>query len=105
MVSTITSTQMFKAISPIVRKNITISFVYRLRNYGDLEGIIEELSAIYDKKTLLQLYNEAVSEDYSFLCVNLMRKRKERMFMQNSTKHLVPNYILFYSITYNDDSH
>ena len=85
MISTITSTQVFKAISPIVRKSITNLFVYRLRNYGDLEGIIEELSAIYDKKTLLQLYHEAVSEDYSFLYVNLMQKRKERMFMQSFT--------------------
>ena len=79
MLSTITPTQVFKAISPIVRKNVTHLFVYRLRNYGDLEGIIEELSAIYDKKTLLQLYHEAVSEDYSSLYVNLMQKRKERM--------------------------
>ena len=91
MISTITSTQVFKAISPIVRKNVTHLFVYRLRNYGDLEGIIEELSAIYDKKTLLQLYHEAVSEDYSFLYVNLMQKRKERMFMQNFTKYLIPS--------------
>ena len=91
MISTITSTQVFKAISPIVRKNVTHLFVYRLRNYGDLEGIIEELSAIYDKKTLLQLYHEAVSEDFSFLYVNLMQKRKERMFMQNFTKYLIPS--------------
>ena len=53
MISKITSTQVFKASSPIVRKNVTHLFVYRLRNYGDLEGIIEELSAIYDKKTFL----------------------------------------------------
>ena len=72
MISTITSTQVFKATSPIVRKSITNVFVYRLRNYGGLEGTIEELSAINDKKTLLQIYHEAVSEDSSFLYVNLM---------------------------------
>ena len=91
MISTITSTQVWKAISPIVRKNVTHLFVYRLRNYGDLEGIIEELSAIYDKKTLLQIYHEAVSEDYSFLYVNLMQKDKRKMFMQNFTKYLNPS--------------
>ena len=91
MINTITSTQVFKAISPIVRKSVTHLFVYRLRNYGDLEGIIEELSAIYDKNTLLQIYHEAVSEDYSFLCVNLMQKRKERMVMQSFTTYLVPS--------------
>ena len=46
-------TQVYKQISPIVRKNMTHLFIYRLRNYGDLEAIVEELSAIYDKKPLL----------------------------------------------------
>ena len=67
MISTITSTQVYKQISPIVRKNMTHLFIYRLRNYNDLESIVEELSAIYDKKTLLQIYHEAFSEEYSFL--------------------------------------
>ena len=35
MISTITSTQVYKQISPIVRKNMTYLFIYRLRNYGD----------------------------------------------------------------------
>ena len=89
MVSAITSTQVFKAISPIVRKSVTHVFVHRLKNFGDLEGIIKELSAIYDKKTLLQIYHEAVSEYYSFLYVNLMQKDKRKMFMQSFTKYLV----------------
>ena len=91
MISTITSTQVYKQISPIVRKNMTHLFIYRLRNYGDLEAIVEELSAVYDKQTLLQIYHEAVSEDYSFLYVNLMQKRKERMFMQSFTNYLAPS--------------
>ena len=91
MISTITSTQVFKAISPIVRKNVTHLFVYRLRNYGDLEGIIEELSAIYDKKTLLQIYHEAASEEYSFLYVNLMQKDKRKMFMTRFQNYLNPS--------------
>ena len=48
MISTITSTQVYKQISPIVRKNMTHLFIYCLRNYGDLEAIIEEMSAISD---------------------------------------------------------
>ena len=50
MISTITSTQVCKQISPTVRKNMTHLFIYRLRNYGDLEAMVEELSAVYDKK-------------------------------------------------------
>ena len=58
---------------------MTHLFIYRLRNYNDLESIVEELSAICDKKkALLQRYHEAVSEEYSFLCVNLMSKDKRK---------------------------
>ena len=53
-ISTITSTQVYKVIRPIVRKNMTHLFVYRLRNASDLEAWIEELSGVYDKKTLHQ---------------------------------------------------
>ena len=48
MISTITLTQVYKQIPPIVRKNMTHLFIYRLRNYGDLEPTVEELSAIND---------------------------------------------------------
>ena len=41
MISTITSTQIDKGVSPIIRKSMTHLFIYRLRNYGDLEGIVE----------------------------------------------------------------
>ena len=91
MISTITSTQVYKQISPIVRKNMTHLFIYRLRNYGDLEAIIEEMSAIYDKKTLLQMYHEAISEPYSFLYINLMQKDKSKMFMQRFDQYLLPS--------------
>ena len=41
MISTITSTQVYKQISPIVRNNMTHLFIYRLRNYNGLEPIVE----------------------------------------------------------------
>ena len=89
MISTITSTQICKQISPIVRNNITNLFIHRLRHYGDLESIIEELSAIYDKNTLLQMYHEAVSEPYSLPYINLMMKDTCKMFMQSFTKYVI----------------
>ena len=91
MISTITSTQVYKQISPIVRNNMTHIFIYRLRNYNDLESVVEELSAIYDKKTLLQIYHEAVSEDCSFLYVILMNKDNRNMLMQIFTKYVTPS--------------
>ena len=41
MISTITSIQLYKQISPIVRKNMTHLCIYRLRNYGDLESTVK----------------------------------------------------------------
>ena len=90
MVSTITSTQVYKQISPIVRKNMTHLFIYRLRNYTDLEPIVEELSAICDKEALLQIYLEAVTEYYSFLYGVLMNKDKRKMFMERFQRYLIP---------------
>jgi len=51
---------------------------------------LEELSALYDKKTLLEIYNIATSEPYSFLYINLMAKKKEEMFFLRFEKALVP---------------
>jgi hypothetical protein len=80
MISTITSTQVFNALSTIIRKNITQLYVYKLRNYKDLEAVLEELSALTDKKTLLEMYSMATKEPHSFLYVNLMAKKVDDMF-------------------------
>ena len=67
MISTITATQVFRQFSPVIRNNLIHLFIYRLRHYGDLEAIVEEMSAMYDKTTRLQIYHEAIDEPYSFL--------------------------------------
>ena len=82
-ISIITATQKFNAISPIIRVNITELYVYRLRNYKDLETLLEELSALIDRKTLLNIYNLATDEPYSFLFVNLRARSVNNMFYIN----------------------
>ena len=89
MISTITATQKFNAIHPIIRVNATELYVYRLRNNKDLESFIDEVSAVLDKKTLLELYNIATSKPYSFLYVKLTAKNKNEMFYQNFDKRLI----------------
>jgi hypothetical protein len=71
--------------------NATELFVYRLRNYRDLETFIEEVSAVYDKKTLLEMYNVATEEPFSFLYVALTAKKKEDMFFVRFDKKLTVN--------------
>ena len=89
MISTITATQKFSSIHPIIRVNATELYVYRLRNYKDLETFIDEVSAVADKKTLMQLYTMATSEPYSFLYVKLTAKTKNDMFYIRFDKKLV----------------
>ena len=92
MISTTTATQIYKGVSPVIRKSMTHLFIYRLRNYGDLESIVEEMSAIYDKKkTLLQIYHEAIDEPCSFLYISLMEKDRKLMFMNKFDQYLVPS--------------
>ena len=38
-ISTITSVQMYKSLAPIIRKNATAMFIFRLRNHGGMEAI------------------------------------------------------------------
>ena len=87
-ISTITAPQAFTALATLVRKNATELYIYRLRNYRDLETFIEEVSAIYDKKTVLELYNTATAEPYAFLYVNLRAKDKDDMFYMNFDRKL-----------------
>ena len=89
-ISTITSTQVYKVIRPVARKSLTHLFVLRLRNANDLEAWIEELSAVYDKKTLHQLYSIAAEKPHSFLYLNLMSKSKEDMFYILFKQILIP---------------
>ena len=82
MISSITATQQFNAIHPIIRVNATELYVYRLRHTTDLETFVDEVSAVYDKKTLLALYHAATEEPFSFLYVKLTAKNKEDMFFK-----------------------
>ena len=79
-ISVITATQVFNALHPIIRKNATDLYVYKLRNNKDLESLIEELSALAQKKVLLELYSLATTEPYSFWYINLMAKKISDMF-------------------------
>ena len=89
-ISTIVGTQKFNALSPLIRVNATELYVYRLRNYKDLETFVEEVSAVVsgDKKLILEIYNMATSAPYSFLFVNLRAKERNNMFMIKFDKRI-----------------
>lgn len=79
-ISTITSTQKFNALATIIRVNATDLYVFRLRNYKEIEALTDEVSALIDKKTFLEIYHTATEEQYSFLFINLVSKDIDHMF-------------------------
>ena len=82
-ISTVVSTQNFTAIAPIIRGNATFLIVYRLRNSKDLETCLEELSAMLPRKELIEVYQLATKEPYSFLYINLVAKTLNTMLYIN----------------------
>ena len=50
--------------------------------------IIEEVSALIDKKSLMEIYSLATSEPFSFLTVDLTAKKKDDIFMGKFDKKI-----------------
>ena len=79
-IQTIRSSQKWKLLSPTARVNTHWIAVFKLRNRQDLDGLLQELTAIYPYDVLQQMYEEAVhDQDYYFLFINL-KQPKEKMF-------------------------
>ena len=79
-ISTVVATQKFTALHPIIRVNASELFVFRLRNNQDLQTFIDEVSALIDKSTLLEMYKISTKEAYSFLYIKLTAKDINDMF-------------------------
>ena len=90
-ISTFITSQSYTQISPVVRKNATQLFIFRLRNHKDLEAILDELSGLYDKKTLDKIYRIATDDKHGFLYVDLMQSDKTKMFFKNLNAQIVVN--------------
>ena len=76
-ISTFIATQKFNALATILRVNADTLYVFRLRNYSDLNTFLDEVSAIVDRKVLLQMYKKAIDEDFGFLTVKLTSRDKK----------------------------
>ena len=79
--STWLSSQKLTAISLVARVNFQFLCVCRLRNQKEIEAVMEELSALYPKRILHDMYDLAVSDqDFSWWYVLLTAKSKDDMF-------------------------
>ena len=84
------SSQCLNLVGTVIRKNVRCMCIWRLRNYKEIETLCEELSGVYDKNTILELYKHATEEPYSFLFVRLDAKTREDMFWLRFEKRLIP---------------
>ena len=79
-VTWIISSQVLNLIGTVIRKNCRCMCVWRLRNHKEVETLCEELSGVYDAKTIMAMYDHATSEPFSFLFVRLDAKTRRDMF-------------------------
>jgi hypothetical protein len=88
-ISTIVSTQKFTSVGQIIRVNATFLCVYRLRNQKDLDAFLDEVSGTVGRKELLEIYNLATKEPYSFLYINLVSPKINDMFYINFNQKII----------------
>ena len=90
-ISTMILSQRLRAAGPLIRVNVQSMIVFKLRNKLELESIILELSAVYDKKVLLEMYELATAERYSFWYINLAASNVSDMFYLRFEQRMIPS--------------
>ena len=89
-ISTITSVQKATTLHPLIRTQATHTFTFRLRSMQDLDTWLNENSAVYDKKTLLAIYQTATTPRFGFLYMNLMAHDPKDMFFFKFEAKIIP---------------
>ena len=89
-ISSISSVQRYRVLSPIIRANATALIIVRLRNFKELEALTEENSAVVSRERFREMYEEAAAEPYSFLYVNGTAKTIGETFWLRFERPFVP---------------
>ena len=80
-ISCILSTQKYNVLAPIIRLNTSALFIFRLKNMNEVNSFLDENSALVDKATLYNMYQQAVNDEpYSFFYINTNAKDVNKMF-------------------------
>jgi hypothetical protein len=79
-ISTITSVQRYRSLSPIIRVNATSLVIFRIRNAKELEALSEESSAVVGRDPFKAIYDVATAEPLSFLYIDTTAKTVGTMF-------------------------
>ena len=90
-ISWIVSTQALNLVALPIRKNVRNIIQYRARSQKEVDSLIEELAAVYDKETVSKIYQTAVNDQpYSFLTVKLDAADRKDMFWLRWESRLIP---------------
>ena len=101
-VNIISSSQKHNGLSTTIRTNSRQLIFFKLRNYKEVESVLDELAGVLiskkamsdmkslhqAKQLLLEIYNVATEEPFSFLFVNLMQPDINKMFMVRFEKYI-----------------
>ena len=94
-ISSISSTQEYNVLAPIIRLNTSALFIFRLKNMNEVNAFIEENSALVDKKTLHDMHQQAINDaPDSFFYINTNAKDVNNMFyvrFENALKLILMN--------------
>ena len=80
-VSCILSLQKYSSTAPIIRLNASSLYIFKLKNMTEINSFLDENSALVDKKTLYEMYQQAINDaPYSFFNINMNSKDTNKMF-------------------------
>ena len=102
-VNIISSSQKYNGLSTTIRTNSRQLIFFKLRNYKEVESVLDELAGVLiskkamsdmkslhqAKQLLLEIYNVATEEPFSFLFVSLMQPDINKMFMVRLEKYIM----------------
>ena len=67
----------------MIRLNVSALMIFKLKNMKDLQALLDETSALINKKRLLEIYDKAIEQKYNLLYINLMADNINEMFYIN----------------------
>ena len=87
-ISTLISTQKYRALAPQIRTQALSFFVFKLRSQQELDALLDEVSALGGRKLVDGCYREATKKPYSFLYIRL--DQSEPQFLERFDYVLEP---------------
>jgi len=85
--SVLLGVQKLTLVSTVCRVNATGLLAFKVRNQKEFESIGSEVTALVDKHTFREIWEEATSEPYSFLFIRLNATNLNQTFMKRFEHH------------------